>query len=145
MFEKKYIFRFDEKKSREEILDIVGKVFYEDNIVTEDFTKAIKQREIDFPTGMVLENGTHTAISHTDDKYVKTDKIAIVVNKEPVSFRNIESGEENVNCKVFFVMALTKENKNDILSGMAELFEDHEEMLNEFLTMTDDEILETLL
>ena len=34
MFEKKYIFRFDEKKSREEILDIVGKVFYEDNIVT---------------------------------------------------------------------------------------------------------------
>lgn len=145
MFEKKYIFRFDEKKSREEILDIVGKVFYEDNIVTEDFTKAIKQREIDFPTGMVLENGTHTAISHTDDKYVKTDKIAIVVSKEPVNFRNIENGEENVNCKVFFVMALTKENKNDILSGMAELFEDHEEMLNGFLTMTDDEILETLL
>lgn len=145
MFEKKYIFRFSEKKSREEILDTVGKIFYENNIVTEDFSQAIKKREIDFPTGMILENGTHTAISHTDDKYVKTDKIAIVISKEPVNFRNIESGEENVNCNVFFIMALTKENKNDILSGMAELFEEHEEMLNEFLTMTDEEILETLL
>lgn len=145
MFEKKYIFRFSEKKSREEILDTVGKVFYENGIVTEDFSQAIKKREIDFPTGMILENGTHTAISHTDDKYVKTDKIAIVISKEPVNFRNIESGEENVNCNVFFIMALTKENKNDILSGMAELFEEHEEMLNEFLTMTDEEILETLL
>lgn len=145
MFEKKYIFRFSEKKSREEILDTVGKVFYENNIVTEDFSQAIKKREIDFPTGMILENGTHTAISHTDDKYVKTDKIAIAISKEPVNFRNIESGEENVNCNVFFIMALTKENKNDILSGMAELFEEHEEMLNEFLTMTDEEILETLL
>ncbi len=145
MFEKKYIFRFNEKKSREEILDTVGKVFYENGIVTEDFSQAIKKREIDFPTGMILENGTHTAISHTDDKYVKTDKIAIVISKEPVNFRNIESGEENVNCNVFFIMALTKENKNDILSGMAELFEEHEEMLNEFLTMTDEEILETLL
>lgn len=145
MFGKKYIFRFEEKKSREEILDTVGKVFYEDNIVTEDFSQAIKKREIDFPTGMILENGTHTAISHTDDRYVKTDKIAIIISKEPVNFRNIENGEENINCKVFFVMALTKENKNDILSGMAELFEEHEEMLNEFLTMTDEEILETLL
>ena len=33
---------------------------------------------------MVLENGTNTAISHTDDKHVIKDKIAIVISKEPV-------------------------------------------------------------
>lgn len=145
MFEKKYIFRIDDEKTRDEILETVGNKFYEEGIVTKDFSAAIKQREIDFPTGMILENGTNVAISHTDDKYVIKDKIAIVICKNPVTFKNIENGRENVKCNIFFVMALTKENKNDILSGMAELFENYEEVLSHFPEKTDEEILEIIL
>lgn len=145
MFEKRYIFRINENVTRDEVLDIVGKKFYHDGIVTEDFAEAIKKRENDFPTGMILENGTNTAISHTDDKYVITDKIAIVISEKPVVFKNIETGEENVECSVFFVMALTKENKNVVLAGMAELFENYEEVLKKFISMKDNEILEILL
>ena len=36
MFEEKYIFRIDERITRDEILEKVGKVFYEDNIVKEE-------------------------------------------------------------------------------------------------------------
>lgn len=70
MFEKKYIFRLNEKLTRDEVLETVGNKFYHDGIVTTGFVKAIQQREKDFPTGMILEKGTNIAISHTDDKYV---------------------------------------------------------------------------
>lgn len=145
MFEKKYIFRFDKKLTRDEVLDIVGKKFLENNIVKPTFINAIKKRENEFPTGLILEGGTKTAISHSDDEYVIQDKIAIVISKEPVIFKSIEDLNKDIECKVFFVMALTKENKNDILVVLMDLFEEHEEMVYKFANMTDEEILEFLL
>lgn len=145
MFEKKYIFRFDEKITRDEVLDKVGEKFVENNIVKPTFIEAIKKREREFPTGLVLEGGTKTAISHSDDEHVIQDKIAIVISKEPVIFKSIEDVNKDVKCNVFFVMALTKENKNDILVVMMDLFDENEEMITKFATMTDEEILEFLL
>ena len=140
MFEKKYIFRFDEKITRDEVLDKVGEKFLENNIVKPTFIEAIKKREREFPTGLVLEGGTKTAISHSDDEHVIQDKIAIVISKEPVIFKSIEDVNKDVECNVFFVMALTKENKNDILVVMMDLFDENEEMITKFATMTDEEI-----
>ena len=145
MFEKKYIFRFDEKITRDEVLDKVGEKFLENNIVKPTFIEAIKKREREFPTGLVLEGGTKTAISHSDDEHVIQDKIAIVISKESVIFKSIEDVNKDVECNVFFVMALTKENKNDILVVMMDLFDENEEMITKFATMTDEEILEFLL
>lgn len=42
-------------------------------------------------------------------------------------------------------MALTKENKNEILSAMADLFENYEDILKRFSVMTDEDILDILL
>lgn len=44
MFEKKYIFRLNEKLTRDEALEIVGNKFYHDGIVTAGFVKALQQR-----------------------------------------------------------------------------------------------------
>lgn len=145
MFEEKYIFRIDERITRDEILEKVGKVFYEDNIVKEEFISAIKKREEEFPTGLILEGGTRTAISHSDDEYVLKDKIAIVISKELIIFKSIEDLNKEIGCNVFFVMALTKENKNDILVVLMNLFEEHEEILEKFKKMSNQEILEFLL
>lgn len=145
MFEEKYIFRIDERITRDEILEKVGKVFYEDNIVKEEFISAIKKREEEFPTGLILEGGTRTAISHSDDEYVLKDKIAIVISKGPIIFKSIEDLNKEIGCNVFFVMALTKENKNDILVVLMNLFEEHEEILEKFKKMSNQEILEFLL
>lgn len=145
MFEKKYIFRLEEKLSRDEVFDLVGKKFEQDNIVSKDFIKALTQRENKFPTGIILEKNTPTAISHTDDKYVFMDKIAIIISDFPVIFKNIENGTSDVPCKVFFIMALTKKNKNDILMILTELLEEHESVLNNFENMTDEEILNFLI
>ena len=145
MFEKKYIFRLNEKLTRDEVLETVGNKFYHDGIVTTGFVKAIQQREKDFPTGMILEKGTNIAISRTDDKYVIKDRIAIIIADNPVIFKSIENGENDIKCNIFFVMALTKENKNEILSAMADLFENYEDILKKFPLMTDEEILDILL
>lgn len=145
MFEEKYIFRIHEKMTRDEILEKIGKVFIEDGIVKDAFIKAIQKREEEFPTGLILENGTKTAISHSDDEYVLRDKIAIVISDEPITFKSIEDLNKNIECNVFFVMALTKENKNDILVVLMDLFEQYEEMLKKFPNMTNEEILEFLL
>lgn len=145
MFEEKYIFRIHEKMTRDEILEKIGKVFIEDGIVKDAFIKAIQKREEEFPTGLILENETKTAISHSDDEYVLRDKIAIVISDEPITFKSIEDLNKNIECNVFFVMALTKENKNDILVVLMDLFEQYEEMLKKFPNMTNEEILEFLL
>lgn len=145
MFEEKYIFRIHEKMTRDEILEKIGKVFIEDGIVKDAFIKAIQKREEEFPTGLILENGTKTAISHSDDEYVLRDKIAIVISDEPITFKSIEDLNKNIECNVFFVMALTKENKNDILVVLMDLFEQYEEILKKFPNMTNEEILEFLL
>lgn len=145
MFEKKYIFRLNEKITRDEALEIVGNKFYHDGIVTAGFVKALQQREKDFPTGMILEKGTNIAISHTDDKYVIKDRIAIIIADNPVIFKSIENGKNDIKCNIFFIMALTKENKNEILSAMADLFENYEDILKKFSVMTDEDILDILL
>ncbi|MDK4491969.1 PTS sugar transporter subunit IIA [Fusobacterium necrophorum] len=145
MLEKKNIFRFTQKLFRDEVLKIVGNQFYEDKIVNEKFVEVIQKKEREFPTGIVLQGGMNTAIVHTDDIYVLKDKIALVISEEPILFKNIENGKENICCHIFFVMALTRKNKNEILSFMAELLEKHEEILKNFQRMTDEEILEVLL
>ena len=48
MFEKKYIFRFDEKITRDEVLDKVGEKFVENNIVKPTFIEAIKKEKESF-------------------------------------------------------------------------------------------------
>jgi len=145
MFEEKYIFRLKEKLSRDEVFALVGKEFEKNDIVTKDFIEALKKRENTFPTGIILENNTPTAISHTDDKYVFLDKIAIVISDFPIIFKNIENGTSDVPCKVFFIMALTKQNKNDILMVLTELLEEHEAEINNFRNMTNKEILNFLI
>lgn len=145
MFEEKYIFRIDKKMTRDEILEKVGESFVKDGIVKESFIEAIKKREENFPTGLILEGGTKTAISHSDDEHVLRDKIAIVISKEPITFKSIEDLNNEIGCNVFFIMALTKENKNDILVVLMSLFEEYEETLKKFNTMTNQEILEFLL
>lgn len=145
MFEEKYIFRLKEKITRDEILEQVGEVFVRDGIVKEAFIEAIKKREENFPTGLILEGGTKTAISHSDDEYVLKDKIAIIISEEPIVFKSIEDLNKEIECNIFFIMALTKENKNDILVVLMSLFEEHEEILQKFSKMTNQEILEFLL
>lgn len=145
MFEEKYIFRLKEKMTRDEILEKVGEAFVRDEIVKETFIEAIKKREENFPTGLILEGGTKTAISHSDDEYVLKDKIAIVISEEPIVFKSIEDLNKEIECNIFFIMALTKENKNDILVVLMNLFEEHEYILQKFSKMTNQEILEFLL
>lgn len=145
MFEEKYIFRIDKKMTRDEVLEKVGNEFLKDGIVNEKFIVAIKKREDEYPTGLILEGGTKTAISHSDDEYVLKDKIAIVLSKEPVVFKSIDDLDKEVECNVFFIMALTKENKNDILVVLMDLFEQYEEKLKNFINMSNQEILEFLM
>ena len=145
MFEEKYIFRIDKKMTRDEVLEKVGNEFLKDGIVNEKFIAAIKKRENEYPTGLILEGGTKTAISHSDDEYVLKDKIAIVLSKEPVVFKSIDDLDKEVECNVFFVMALTKENKNDILVVLMDLFEQYEEKLKNFINMSNQETLEFLM
>lgn len=145
MFEEKYIFRIDKKMTRDEVLEKVGNEFLKNDIVNEKFIVAIKKREDEYPTGLILEGGTKTAISHSDDEYVLKDKIAIVLSKEPVVFKSIDDLDKEVECNVFFIMALTKENKNDILVVLMDLFEQYEEKLKNFINMSNQEILEFLM
>lgn len=145
MFEEKYIFRIQEKMTRDDILEKVGKAFVNDGIVKESFIESVKKRENEYPTGLILENGTQTAISHSDDEHVIKDKIAIVISEIPVIFKNIEDINKNVECNTFFIMALTKENKNDLLVVIMELLEKYESKLNNFINMTNKEILEFLM
>lgn len=57
--------------------------------VRQDFLERIEQREATFPTGLQLET-FGAAIPHTDAECILTEFVAVVTNKQPVTFTSME-------------------------------------------------------
>lgn len=75
--------------------------------VRQDFLERISQREETFPTGLQLE-GYGVAIPHTDAECVLKEFIAVLVNKEPVVFKNMEDPNQEVATNLVFMLGLNQ-------------------------------------
>lgn len=115
-----------EAKNRNDLLTGLSKILIDKGYVKESYTSGILNREKNFPTGLNTE-GVKVAIPHTDAKYVNVPAILIAKLKNPVIFKEMSSGTEDVQVLLVFMLAIKDPNiQLKTLSKIMEIFSDGE-------------------
>lgn len=126
-------------KDREDALRKMSKMLLEQGYVNKDFTKAIIEREKNFPTGLPTKN-IGVAIPHTDVEYVNNASIAVGVLDKPVIFQNMGSDDES-EIRIIFMLAIKEpDDQLVMLQKMVSIIQD-EDALNEIVNANELEVL----
>ena len=88
---------------RDALFDTLAQDLIERGYVKEDYSRALKEREASFPTGLPIPGGV--AIPHTDASHVLKDTIAVVTLAEPLEFGEMGGAPDDV-VKVSLVLLL---------------------------------------
>lgn len=75
--------------NQNELFDFMADQLEKKEYVTEEFRKAIKKREQEFPTGLKL-NDVNVAIVHTEAAYSSAEKLVVIKPEQSITFKNIE-------------------------------------------------------
>lgn len=94
-------------QTSDDLFEGVSKQAFQLGKVRDDFLARVKEREATFPTGIQLEN-LGVAIPHTDAECVLEEFVAVVVNQEPVEFKNMEDINQSVPASIVFVLGLNQ-------------------------------------
>lgn len=124
------IFLNYEAKSKEELLQSLSSILRERGYVKDSYTKGVLEREKVFPTGLNTE-GIKVAIPHTDVEHVNEAAILIAKLKEPVVFKEMGSGINDVEAKLIFMMAIKNpEDQVKALSKLMSIFSNKEVLIS---------------
>lgn len=129
-----------EAKTWEDVMKNLGQKLINAGYTKESYIDALIAREKDFPTGLDID-GLGVAIPHTDVSHVNKAGIAIGVLKEPVTFMQMGTDDEEVGVKLIFMLAVTDPNAHiDELQRIIEIIQD-KGVLEKLFTVTDKETI----
>lgn len=115
-----------EADSKEEVLKALGYRLAKKGSVKEGYITSVLQREESFPTGLPTEP-FGVAIPHTDGDLVNESEVAFALLKNPVKFSAMGSGDQLIDVKMVFMLALkTPESQLDMLQKLVSLFQNAE-------------------
>lgn len=133
-----------EAKTSEEVLMGLSGILKEKGYVKESYTKAIMDREKVFPTGLNTE-GVKVAIPHTDAKHVEKPAILVAKLKEPVNFKEMANGVNDVSAKLIFMLAIKNPDEQvKTLSKLMSIFSDKEALLGIYNAASQAEVIKLL-
>lgn len=92
-------------KSKDEIMETVGGRFEELGYCRPSYIQALKDREVEFPTGIDID-GVGVAMPHTDVSHVNQAGIGIATLQEPVTFIHMATDDVPVAVRVVFMLAV---------------------------------------
>lgn len=109
-----------EANNSEQVLSRLGELLFNAGYVKETFVKGAIEREKNFPTGLELGGEINAAIPHTDIEHVIKPGLALAILKNTVNFKNMGNKEQDVPCRLVFVMALNEAHAQvDMLRELA--------------------------
>lgn len=121
------IFLSIDAKNTDEIFEKLGGNLVDLGIAKETYVDALKEREKNFPTGIIInEDGLALALPHTSVDYVNKSAISIATLKNPVKF-NVMGGAEDEFCSVNIVFMLAVDDPNahlEQLQRIVQIFQD---------------------
>lgn len=130
MINRQNIVIFDEQADidKEQLLEQLGRLLFQNGYVKESYIQAIKEREAAFPTG--LNTTTYgIAIPHTDSKHVKEATIAVGVVRTPIPFQEMGAEDVEVPVRLVFMLAIKEPEKQlETLQAVISLIENEEKM-----------------
>ena len=133
-----------EAKTCKDVLKSVGQKLVDAGYAKESYPEALVTREKSFPTGLDID-GMGVAIPHTDVSHVNKAAIAIAVLKEPVTFIQMGTDDEEVGVKLIFMLAVTNPSAHiDELQRIIEIIQDKEVLEKLFETTDKEKIIEII-
>ena len=140
----KYLVIQGTANNSEEAIALCGEALHEAGVVGEDFATACVEREKNFPTGLDID-GMGVAIPHTDVSHVNRPAIAIAVLKNPVTFIQMGTDDEEVGVKLVFMLAVTDPSAHiDELQRIIEIIQDKAVLEKLFETTDKEKIIEII-
>lgn len=136
-------------KTQEEIFTTIGKRLLDRGIVNEGFTKAIMEREENYPTGLdlspVSDEIPSAAIPHTEVEYCNSKHVVFVKLNNEIKFKNMISPDNEILVKyLFMIINNDADNQTNVLSGLMS-FMTNVERMKKLETLTNEkEIYEFL-
>jgi len=91
--------------TKDGILERMGGRFVELGYCKSSYIQALKDREVEFPTGIDID-GVGVAMPHTDVSHVNRAGIGIAKLKEPVTFIHMATDDTPVPVRVVFMLAV---------------------------------------
>lgn len=115
-----------EASGSEDIMEKIGGALIREGYAKETYIEALNKREKEFPTGLDVD-GFGVAIPHTDVSHILKQGIAIGVLKNPVTFTQMGTDDEEVEVKLVFMLAVLDPNGHiDQLQQVLKIIQDKE-------------------
>lgn len=90
---------------RDELFKKASDIFYQKELVDDQFYNFLCEREANYPTGLQLE--THTvAIPHGNPERIKKPFISVITLESPIIMNKMEDSEEEIEVDLFFILGL---------------------------------------
>ena len=97
--------------SKDGIMENMGGRFVELGYCRSSYIQALKDREMEFPTGIDID-GVGVAMPHTDVSHVNRAGIGIATLKKPVAFVHMATDDTLVPVRVVFMLAVDDPQKH---------------------------------
>ena len=108
----------------QEAIQLTGNTLFEAGMITPDYIEACIEREEDFPTGLLLLNGSGIAMPHGNSEFVNEDSLCLLRADEAIEFGRMEDKDQKVNCSLVFNLALASGQQHlSILRKLIGLFQ----------------------
>lgn len=91
--------------TREEIIQKLGGLLFENGYVKDTYTQAVLHREITYPTGLPARVAG-VAVPHTDTEHVIKPAIAIATLVNPIPFYMMGSPDVEVKVEIIIMLAI---------------------------------------
>lgn len=141
---KELIFLDYEVKDKEEALNSLSRILIEKGYAKESYTEEILKREEVYPTGLNTA-GVKVAIPHTDSIHVNKAAILVARLKNPVVFKEMGSGINDVVVSLIFMLAVINPNHQvKTLGKLMNIFCDEKMLKNVYDCETSDEVFKIL-
>ncbi|MFD1449042.1 PTS sugar transporter subunit IIA [Oceanobacillus profundus] len=124
LFDAELICINQEFSSRNELFEELSNTLYCKGYIEETFKYAIKQRELEFPTGLATET-MNIAIPHTDVVHVKKPFIYVAKLKKSLPFIQMGTDDEVIDVDNIFILGIKEPSVQvHLLSRIMEMLQD---------------------
>ena len=121
----------------DELFKNVANRIKKQNLVTNDYERALIKRESEFPTGLLTQY-LPIALPHTDSIYIKKPFVVVVRNEYPITVKQMGDNKE-IEVKDFFFLGVKESagfSQVELLSVLMDLFM-NEKFVNEYINLTN--------
>lgn len=130
-----------EVEKQNEVIEMLGMLMEEKQLVKPTYVQAVLDREKIYPTGLPTR-GISVAIPHTDSSHVKKSAIGLAVLHQPVGFSLMGGdGSEQIDAQIVFLLAISDSKAQiELLKKLMKLFQ-NDEVLSKIVAAEEVEVI----